>query len=213
LRVQSWSAAAVSLANLSRTDLAGPARLTAGQCAGLRAIPRLIWPISGPGRRLGGTDDLCVPNSGRARGHGAGGTCTHVTHPPRTTTTPCDGNRARDVRGIPAASDSWPTPLLPSAGWALLRRPPAAAPQRMPNLVHLSQRPGCESSRPHGVDDDGDQQGSDHEDDSDRKDPLPGGALGKDRLRGLGLSDQQPSHRREYVTAPCRRNARSAGKD
>jgi hypothetical protein len=34
----------------------GLARLTAGQCAGLRPIPRLIWPMSGPGPRRRGWD-------------------------------------------------------------------------------------------------------------------------------------------------------------
>jgi hypothetical protein len=59
LRVRSCSATEVPFANLTGTDMAGLARLTPGQCAGLRPIPLLIWPTSGPGRRLGGTDDLC----------------------------------------------------------------------------------------------------------------------------------------------------------
>jgi hypothetical protein len=67
LRVQSWSATEVLLANLTRTDMAGLARLTAGQCAGLHPTPRLIWPVSGPGGsgvlRVG-RDDLCVPKTG-----------------------------------------------------------------------------------------------------------------------------------------------------
>ena len=66
LRVRSCSATDVSLANLTRTEMVVLARLTAGQCVrDCAPIPRLIWPLFRPGRRLGGIDDLWLPKTGR----------------------------------------------------------------------------------------------------------------------------------------------------
>jgi hypothetical protein len=82
-----------------------------------------------------------------------------------------------------------------SAHRALLRRRTEAVTERATNFTNLGQRLGCESSRPHGADSEGDHQRCDDEDDSDRKEPLRGAALWEERLRGLGLGDQQPRHR------------------